>query len=586
MAAPDPSIPCTRSLFEVPPSTMEKFCKLMDCSDGDLGWRGLAEHLSPDWMEFRKVEKYAEQGKSRTRELLWSWAQKNKTVGDLLVVLHLMGNDRAIDLFSSQGSGPLCVRGTDHMFTGVKENKSETYGVLPTLEFIPRGTTNPPQKEKRTLPAVCIKEIKDVTNDFHQDFLIGEGQFFDTYKADIQKQMCVVKLLKKEQHLADLKLCKLFLSKWKDLPRLNHPNILGLLGYFSSDEHTCMVYPYLPNGSLFNRIQCSGKSEPLPWKIRYDILLGVANAVHYLHTMEPFPVMCGNITSKNILLDQHFQPKVSDFAMVHLRSYLINQTCTVTMDHATLQSLGYLPVEYIRRGNLSSKTDVYSYGVIMMEVLTGLQSVLKGSENLFLRELLWELSERSGVAPLLQMLDEKCDSWPQTTAHRLLDLSMVCTSGRIKERPTMAEVLAIIEASIHDGKNDEDNPKSLKSIPPSSYFSSNPLSDRNVPEESDESQDFSINVIQRKRQADTPCECSQSEVTYLGAPRTQESMRLVGKSTPSPSQTDPPHCDFTLPPTSKSNGPVECSCSSETVSTKSCESCIANGFGSSYCIGS
>ncbi|XP_063301204.1 interleukin-1 receptor-associated kinase 3 [Pelobates fuscus] len=564
MAGSDVSISCNYYLFDVPPSTMETFCKLMDCSDGDLGWRGLAEHISTDWMEFRKIERYAEQGKSRTRELLWSWAHKNKTVGDLLTVLYEMGHERAIHLFTNQGAGLVCVHGSDHRYAGLKNHTFETCGV-PTLEYVARGVSLSPQKEKSPLPPVSFNTIKDVTKNFHQDFLIGEGQFLDVYKAEIKSQMCVVKVLRKEKQLRDQKLWELFHSQWKDLPRFKHPNILELLGYSSTYEATCLVYPYLSNGSLFNRIQCIGKSDPLLWKVRYNILQGVAKAIQYLHTMKPSPVICGNITSKNILLDQHFQPKLSDFAMVHLRSYLINHIYTIKMDHATLKFLGYLPVEYIRRGNLSSKTDVYSYGVIMMEVLTGHQAVLKGPENIFLRELLWELTEKNGVESLVPILDDKCDSWPEATAHRLLSLSMACTSSRVKQRPTMAEVLEAIGNS-KNSQYSENDPKSLKSVPPSQCPSPTSLNLCNVPEESDESQDYPIRLLQKKKLTETPCECSQSEVTFLGTPR------------------HPSHSEFMLLPESNSHKPVECSCSTETESLTSCENCIASGYGHSNII--
>ncbi|KAM8974023.1 interleukin-1 receptor-associated kinase 3 [Pelodytes ibericus] len=560
MAGPETSITCNCSLFQVSPSIMEKFCKMMDCSDGDLGWRGLAEHLSSDWMEFRKIEKYAEQGKSRTRELLWSWAQKNKTVADLLMVLHEMEHERAIHLFNNQGAGLVCVHGSEHKFNRLKDITLENCGVH-TLEYVSRSTSEFPKKEKSIMPLVCFNTVKEGTANFHEDLLIGEGQFFDVYHGEIEKQMCIVKVMQKDKQIRNQKQWELFHSQWKSLPRFQHPNILQLLGYYSDDERTCLVYPYITNGSLFDRIQCTNKSDPLSWKVRNGILHGVAKAINYLHSAKPSPIICGNITSKNILLDQHFQPKLSDFAMVHLRSYLINNAYTIKMDHANLQFLGYLPVEYIRRGYLSPKTDVYSYGVVMMEVLTAHQAVLKESANKYLRELLWDLTEKSGIESLVPLLDKKCDIWPPSIARNLLSSCIDCTAPRIKQRPTMEEIIARIDTSDHYV---EDAPKSLKSIPPSPT----PLKHRNVPVESDESQEYPINVQQRKRQTEHPCECSQSEVTFLGTPR------------------KPLHPEYMLLHTLHLNRPSECSCSSEPDSTRSCDNCIENGFGHSKIIGS
>ncbi|KAG8439641.1 hypothetical protein GDO86_005716, partial [Hymenochirus boettgeri] len=383
--------PCM-SLFEVPASIMEHFCKIMDCRDDGLGWRGLAERLSTDWMDFRKVEKYGEQGQSPTRELLWSWAHKNKTVGDLQNVLKEMGNKRAL-----------------HLFTG---------------------------QAKDLFPTLNLKIIKEVTKDFHQDSLVGEGQFFKVYKAKINGLLCAIKVLKEKQQV-EPEQWNLFISELTNLPKFHHPNIVQHIGFLSSNEETCLVYPYLMNGSLYERIQCSTKSSPLLWQNRYNILIEVATAIQYLHTVKPNVVICGSITSKNVLLDQHFQPKLSDFAMVHLRSCLVNHINTTKMDYTTFKSLGYLPEEYIRTGNLSSKTDVYSYGILVMEVLTGRESLIKGSKPKYLRDFVWDQLEKNGMESLFSLLDNKADIWPHCVARNLFNLSIDCTVSPARHRPTM-----------------------------------------------------------------------------------------------------------------------------------------------------
>ncbi|KAM4678015.1 interleukin-1 receptor-associated kinase 3 [Discoglossus pictus] len=577
MAAPGVSLSSDMYLFEVPPATMEMFCKLMDCCDGDLGWRGLAERLSSDWMEFRKVEKYAEQGKSRTRELLWSWAQKNKTVGDLLIILQDMGHERAVHLFISQGVNLVCVHMRNDSLVERKTPTLENCGVHLVECVSAPGAPGSLHEEKNSLPPLNFKMIKEGTKDFHEDLLIKEGRFFDVYKAELRSQMCVVRVLKEEKNVADQKQWKLFISELKRLPRFKHPNILELLGYFSSEERTCLVYPYLINGSLHNRIHCADNSPPLSWQVRYRILVGVARAIQYLHAVQPSSVVCGNITSKNILLDQHFEPKLSDFAMVHLRSYLINHIYTIKMDHATLKFLGYLPEEYIRRGNLSTKTDVYSYGVLMMELLTGCSVVLNGCKYVYLRDVLCDMVEKSGVESLHLFLDKKADTWPQNVAEMLLNLAVQCTASRVKVRPTMEDVVGRIEASMH--AHYEDQPKSLKLVQPS-HYPETLCSPFNIPEESDESQDY-LSSLHRKRPHESPCECSQSEVTYLGATRKRGESVTAGKYNPSGTQNTPSGSDYLkqMPELSYASRPSECSCSSESDSTVSCDECVANGFG-------
>ncbi|XP_075065586.1 interleukin-1 receptor-associated kinase 3 [Mixophyes fleayi] len=518
------------SLFEVPPLVMENFCDLMDCSDGELGWRGLAERLTSDWMDFRKIEKYADQGKSRTKELLWSWAHKNKTVGDLLVVLQEMGLQRAITLFT----------------------------------------------EINVQPHVSFKEIKEETNGFHRDFLIGEGHFYEVFKAEIKKQSCVVKLLKQKNELSDQKQLNLFLTEWKSLPRFQHSNILELLGFITEEGKTCLLYPYMSNGSLFHRIHCTGNTPALSWQIRYNILLGVARAIQYLHSMDPYPVVCGNLTSKNILLDQHFQPKLSDFAMIHLRSYLINHSHTIRMDNATMWFLGYLPEEYIRKGELSPKTDVYSYGIVTMEVLSGCQAVLNESKCAYLRDIFWSQMENSGSESLQSLMDMKSNNWPFGVAQQLLGVAIESTTLRSKQRPTMEEVLEKIESCKKAAeKSSEDQPKSLMSVPP--CLCPLPWSHSNVPVESDESLDYAFSL---ERKLETPCECSQSEVTFLGVTR---KYRAEGKDTCPAIQSNTTSYNEHILHTndlSYSSRPMECSCSpGPDADTTFCEECIANGFG-------
>ncbi|XP_075713021.1 interleukin-1 receptor-associated kinase 3 isoform X2 [Rhinoderma darwinii] len=490
-----------------------------------------AERLSSDWMDFRKIEKCAEQGRSRTKELLWSWAHKNKTVGDLLEVLHEMGHQRAITVF----------------------------------------------KEVNVLSRVSFKEITDATRNFHRDFLIGEGHFFDIFKAEIKKELYVVKLLKQKNQEVDQKPLNRFMSKWKSLPRFQHVNIVKLVGCITMGGVTCLVYPNMINGSLFHKLHCADSNPTLPWQIRYNILLGVANAINYLHTMNACPVICGNITSKNILLDQHFQPKLSDFAMVHLRSYLINHTYTIKMDHSTLQFLGYLPEEYIRRGDLSPKTDVYSYGVVIMEVLSGCQAVLNESKSTYLRDVFRNQVDKSGVESLLQFVDVKAKNCPFVVAHKLLDISIESTSLRAKQRPTMEMVLEVIESCKTADTYTEDQPKSLMSVPP--CLCPLPWSHSNVPVESDENLDSYFGLFERKRDTITPCECSQSEVTYLGASRKCRSAENVICTPIQSRNTSQNDHKLQMSDLSYTSRPVECSCSPGPDSTSYCEECLTNGFG-------
>nr|XP_014340201.1 PREDICTED: interleukin-1 receptor-associated kinase 3 [Latimeria chalumnae] len=566
-------------LFDVSAAVMEKFCRLMDSSDGDLGWRGLAEHISADWLEFRNVQEHATRGKSRTGELLWSWAQKNKTVGDLLLILQEMDHQRAMSIFTQEGKSLPASHGSDY---------------------------------KRTTQQLSMnfRNIIEGTRDFHRDLMIGEGTFFEVYKAEIHNQTFAVKLLKQVRKWDWNKQWKHFLSETEVLLLFHHPNILDLTGCFSENGKFCLVYPYMKNGSLLDCLHCLNNHAPLPWLTRLNILVGIANGVQHLHRAQPCSVVCGNITSANILLDEHFEPKLSDFGMAYQRPQTVTHSYSINMDADTLKIMGYLPEEYFRQGKLSVQVDVYSYGVVIMEVLTGKRAVIETPKHLQLRDLVTEMIEQSGVIDsCLSLLDRKAGFWPHGITLRLFQVAVQCTSSRPKMRPAMATVFEILRDFKQILHFQEDQPQSLKSFLPASLATCQFPS---IPVENDEIHGFPLNYLgvssskgphsdMHARLRKLPCECSQSEVTFLGvdggagaqgrvrvgARTPQAALKDEDPTVPSDRSTAPWRCGNAnnmlvsslsdSPVHASVVSPVECSCSVDNVGN-ACEECLANGL--------
>uniref|UniRef100_A0A2R9BIU6 Interleukin-1 receptor-associated kinase 3 n=1 Tax=Pan paniscus TaxID=9597 RepID=A0A2R9BIU6_PANPA len=493
-------------LFDLPPALLGELCAVLDSCDGALGWRGLAERLSSSWLDVRHIEKYVDQGKSGTRELLWSWAQKNKTIGDLLQVLQEMGHRRAIHLITNYGA------------VLSPSEKSYQEGGFPNILF--------------KVEYVCIENdfqnIIEGTRNFHKDFLIGEGEIFEVYRVEIQNLTYAVKLFKQEKKMQCKKHWKRFLSELEVLLLFHHPNILELAAYFTETEKFCLVYPYMRNGTLFDRLQCVGDTAPLPWHIRISILIGISKAIHYLHNVQPCSVICGSISSANILLDDQFQPKLTDFAMAHFRSHLEHQSCTINMTSSSSKHLWYMPEEYIRQGKLSIKTDIYSFGIVIMEVLTGCRVVLDDPKHIQLRDLLRELMEKRGLDSCLSFLDKKVPPCPRNFSAKLFCLAGWCAATRAKLRPSMDEVLNTLESTQASLYFAEDPPTSLKSFRcPSPLFLENVPS---IPVEDDESQNNNLLPSDEGLRIDrmtqkTPFECSQSEVMFLSLDKKPESKR-------------------------------------------------------------
>ncbi|KAI4897649.1 hypothetical protein NFI96_025735 [Prochilodus magdalenae] len=540
--------PCT-FLVDVPPLLMESFCKVMDSCPDSMGWRGLAARVLSSWSDVRHAEMHATAGKSPTHELVWSWAQQNKTVGDLVRVLEDMGHYRALGLFQSQ------------------------------------------ERNQKTL--ITYTEVVEGTSNFHQDLKIGESTFSEVYRGRRGNESFAVKVFKQGNKGSWKSLWEKFKTEIEVLQLYRHPNILELWGSFSEGEHYCLVYAFMSNGSLFQRLHselgCNKMSmytftqeseTPLSWNERLDIIKGTAKAVHHLHTAQPCMVICGNIKSSNILLDECLQPKLSDFGMARLRPHSVNQSCTISMGITCRSNLGYLPEEYIRDGKLSVKLDIYSLGMVILETCTGQKVIQEAPKHILLRDKLsLEAEEKGCVDACLCFLDSRAGQWPTATALCLLRLGLECTSSRARARPCMDTVLQKLSQLLPLPFPPEDQPRTLDDTAPPML----PLLDQkpsySLPMEDDEM--YSPLAKPQLPLESGPCECSQSEVTFLGTmeesacpSRTalKENQRDAGAVPLQIRQMDcEPELDL------YGSCPVECSCAAG-IETQGCEDCCANGF--------
>ncbi|XP_027709946.1 interleukin-1 receptor-associated kinase 3 isoform X2 [Vombatus ursinus] len=429
-----------------------------------------------------------------------------------------MGHERAINLIVNHGR-TLCASSKQSQQTAGFPNISSQVTTDNTVDNV--GHMPEYQKGISLKPSFTFKNIIEGTKNFHEDLLIGEGELFKVFKVEFQNGTYAVKLFKQEKTVQDNKNWKMFFSELRVLNLVRHPNILELVTYFMEAEKFCLVYPYMSNGSLCDRLQCVDNTFPLSWQLRLSILIGVARAIQYLHSAEPCCVICGNITSSNILLDNQLQPKLKSFVTAHLRPHLEKQSSTINMESSRNKYLWYMPEEYIRQRRLSTKTDVYSFGIVIMEVLTGYKVVLDGPKYVRLRDLLVELMEKRGIESCLSLLDKKINPCPQNFSWKLFTLANQCATSRAKLRPTMDEVLIALESTYPILRFAEDPPKSLKSFrSPSPLFLDHLPS---VPMENDESQDFCPPPNEKLNKdgfaQKTPLECSQSEVTFLGLGR-------------------------------------------------------------------
>ncbi|XP_057711727.1 interleukin-1 receptor-associated kinase 3 [Corythoichthys intestinalis] len=532
-------------LYDVSSLFIDRFCEIMDTGCHRYGWRGLAARILPSFTEVRVYERMEAGGRSPTRELLWSWAQQNSQVRDLLKVLQDMGHFRAMQLFQDQCHA---VQGTYLPLINECE-PTELVSTANTKESIKFETSHRHESSGKPWPLISLQNIQEGTRDFHNEMRISEGCFSDIYLAHIEGVKFAVKLFKQVDNVSWKRLWDVF-RKEVEIHRLcQHPNIIECLGCFSDERCYCLVYPYLPKGSLFHRLHRENSVPPLSWQERVNILKGVAKALHHLHTSEPSAVICGNLSSSNVLLDDSLQPKLSDFSLAQLRPHSVNRHHTITLDTNVYGNPGYLPVEYLRNGKLSAGLDVFSFGMVVMETVTGRKVVEELPKHMLLRDLLCSEAEKSGsVDSCLQFVDTSAGLWPTSWARSLLNLSLQCVASH-RCRPSMDGVLQALSQLLPPPScSSLDRPHSLDDGVPIQVQGT---SLHSVAVEDDEQCGFSGSSATQAR----PCECSQSEVTYL---RVTEAK---GR--------DPPYKSW----------PVQCSCQAETGGL-ACEDCRANGFSS------
>ncbi|XP_076159331.1 interleukin-1 receptor-associated kinase 3 [Alosa pseudoharengus] len=518
-------------LFDIPPAQIETFCKIMDSGIGTLGWKGLAARISPTWLDVRCTEMREAAGKSPTQELLWSWAQQNKTVGDLLRVLEDMGHWRALSLFQSTGHNSSNLPKPPPPSLEVHKPKTSNCHTenlsydSSSVAIITAGNG--------AMLKVSFADILEGTGNFHQDRRIGGGAFSDVYRGIKGNETFAVKVFKQVQNTSWQVLWEKFRKEMEILHLYRHPNILELCGCFSDGDRYFLVYPFLPNGSLHKKLHNQDAGKALSWQERLDIIKGAAKAVHHLHSTQPCAVICANISSANILLDECLQPKLTDFGMARLRPHSVNHSCTITMK-TSIQNLEYLPEEYIRDGKLSVKLDVYSFGMVVLEILTGQQVMQDKPKHRLLRNVLDDTAEEGGgVDACLRLLDSRAGRWPHALALSLLRLGMDCSSSKARNRPTMDMVLQTLSQLLPLPCPPEDQPHTLDdgmALPQHSGHPA-PTHSPSMPAENDDETSSlpscvlecappdSASVLQDSAALSAPshpCECSQSEVTFLG----------------------------------------------------------------------
>ncbi|XP_042463291.1 receptor-like serine/threonine-protein kinase SD1-7 isoform X1 [Zingiber officinale] len=288
------------------------------------------------------------------------------------------------------------------------------------------------------LPSYDLRTIKAATNDFSERNKLGEGGFGIVYKGQLEdeQKIAVKKLSRYSSQGPDE-----FQNELSLIAKLQHRNLVRLLGCCMEGDERLLILEYMENKSLDAFIYDKTKSSLLNWQKRFNIIIGIARGLLYLHQDSRLRVIHRDLKPSNILLDKDMNPKISDFGIAR-----IFEGDNALEDATTrpVGTFGYMAPEYISYGLFSFKSDVFSFGVIVLEIISGKKNRIFSQTDTSLNLLgyvykLWK-EGRS-----LEILDDTLnESYTIEEVLRCIQMSLLCIQDNSEDRPTMTEVMTML----------------------------------------------------------------------------------------------------------------------------------------------
>ncbi|KAG6503129.1 probable serine/threonine-protein kinase PBL7 isoform X1 [Zingiber officinale] len=284
-------------------------------------------------------------------------------------------------------------------------------------------------------------ELAAATKNFRADCLLGEGGFGRVYKGRFESNHQVVAIKQLDRN--GLQGNREFLVEVLMLNLLDHPNLVNLIGYCADGDQRLLVYEYMPLGSLEDHLHAdlSPDKKRLDWNTRMKIAAGAAKGLEYLHDKANPPVIYRDLKCSNILLDEGYHPKLSDFGLAKLGPVGDNTHVSTRV----MGTYGYCAPEYAMTGQLTLKSDMYSFGVVLLELITGRRAIdnsrAAGEHNLvaWARPLFKDRRKFAQVAdPVLQ------GQYPQRGLYQALAVAAMCVQEQPAMRPLIADVVTAL----------------------------------------------------------------------------------------------------------------------------------------------
>ncbi|KAK7410157.1 hypothetical protein VNO78_00705 [Psophocarpus tetragonolobus] len=270
-----------------------------------------------------------------------------------------------------------------------------------------------------------IQEIEEATQKFSPSNKIGEGGYGPVYKGHLDHTPVAIKILRPDA----VQGMKQFQQEVEVLSCIRHPHMVLLLG--ACPEHGCLVYEYLDQGSLEDRLYRKNNSRPISWSKRFQIALEIATALLFLHQNKPEPIVHRDLKPSNILLDKNYVSKISDVGLARLVPSSVADTVTQYYMTSAAGTFCYIDPEYQQTGILTPKSDIYSLGIMLLQIITA-------KPPMGLAHQVRKAIERGRFE---EILDPAITDWPVEEALSFAKLALSCAELSKKDRPNLATVL-------------------------------------------------------------------------------------------------------------------------------------------------
>lgn len=280
------------------------------------------------------------------------------------------------------------------------------------------------------------EELAKATDGFSVANIIGKGGFGSVYYAELRNEKAAIKKM-------DMQASNEFLAELKVLTHVHHLNLVRLIGY-CVEGSLFLVYEYIENGNLSEHLRGKGR-DPLTWATRVQIALDSARGLEYIHEHAVPVYIHRDIKSANILIDKNFRAKVADFGLTKLTEY-----GSSSLQTRLVGTFGYMPPEYAQYGDVSPKIDVYAFGVVLYELISGKEAIVKTNEpENESKGLVALFEEVLGLSDpkedLRQLVDPRLgDNYPLDSVFKVSQLAKACTHENPLLRPSMRSIVVAL----------------------------------------------------------------------------------------------------------------------------------------------